>query len=1097
MQSEPVKNVSLAGLVGFGRQADSAKAIDNKPNGAFTAELKRLAEAEAVAELGRSVVSAAATVATGSAALAVEVAAKTEQDAKGIVNIEELMRLARLAAPAENDGDGTESGEAPADIAQEEKLRLGNELISYALKQLAAILGLPDEEGDAPPAFEFNAESIEQLAAIMAYLDLTIKMANDRIDVSANAESANMAMAAYGMESPIADIAPEENPAELSDFAAALRTEKFRMEMAFNLIGVGGIIAEKMSEKSDSGEATGIPQAVNPANLGMSVADTVSAFSNLIKEELAASADRVRQIARGQAELTGLERAAIELGTVKSEILKAALGKSNPAAAINDKFAGVNLAVNARAETGTGVAGQDRNDGLTANVKADVNTGNNKNVNTDAGTDTDTVEVRANVKTEAKSDVNTANVKADVNTGNNKQAAAAVTIDTDAPHVDTGNNKNVNTEAKSDVKTDVKTEVKASVNTADVKTEAKPDVNTWNSKQAAAAVTIDTDAPHVDTGNNKNVNTEAKADVKTEAKSDVNTANVKPDVNTANVKADVNTWNSKQAAAEVTIDTDAPHVGTGNNKNVNTEAGTDTGTAYVKADVFAGNNKEIAGQARNDALWANVKADVKTEAAANVNTPHVKAEVKVESEPAVVKAGIKAEAAVDTHTAKAGPVVYAKVNDGINAGAEAGAEDKLPVAARGKRAVETADVPLSARESAGRRLSSVESANRQASKSAEPAMGAKPNSAGESAAVPVSVMALARGKKAAKAADAVPAEHRAPAHAQAKAPAKNADGKAAELPVSVTEAKEIKEAAKKPLAGHIAGSVSGAKAAAKEAAKAVAAAAAEGAKSGSAPNAADNEVFAAKLKQASELSGFVKNIGGKPAGKPTDGPAAQAKSASPASNAAPANSAVNNAVNNIESDTDIDKQADGGDDSAKGGGSVNPTESKSAAAARHSEKADAAALSQNERLEVIRQISERLNNAVRTGANEIRLTLRPEALGEVRMSLRVQGDVVFAKMQVESKQVKALVESNMQSLKDSLSRQNLEFGAIDVEVGADSEGGRSTREMWQEMAERSEPRGFREGTEAATAVASDGFIDTPLGSETGRRFGDNTFEYFA
>jgi flagellar hook-length control protein FliK len=373
-----------------------------------------------------------------------------------------------------------------------------------------------------------------------------------------------------------------------------------------------------------------------------------------------------------------------------------------------------------------------------------------------------------------------------------------------------------------------------------------------------------------------------------------------------------------------------------------------------------------------------------------------------------------------------------------------------------------------------------------------------PPSDGASAAVPMSVMALAVGKKSAgKGASVAAAEPAARIQhkAQALPPAKNAaaDGEVAELPVSVMESPEKKQTLKK---SHSV-SVSGAKAAAREAAKAVAAAL-EGARGEAAANPAENEILAAKLKQASELSGFVKNIGGK---AKTPGETA-AKTAAPAASSATANSnaapTANASINSVEPESDIDAQADNGEDGAKGGGSANPTESKSAAAARQSEKADAAALSQNERLEVIRQISEKLSNAVRTGANEIRLTLRPEALGEVRMSLRVQGDMVFAKMQVESKQVKALVESNMQSLKDSLGRQNLEFGAIDVEVGADSDSGKSTREMWQEMAERSESRGFREGTDtAATVASSDGFVDTPLGSETGRRFGDNTFEYFA
>jgi len=349
----------------------------------------------------------------------------------------------------------------------------------------------------------------------------------------------------------------------------------------------------------------------------------------------------------------------------------------------------------------------------------------------------------------------------------------------------------------------------------------------------------------------------------------------------------------------------------------------------------------------------------------------------------------------------------------------------------------------------------------------------------------MSVMALAHGKKP----SAKSAEGEAKT-AEPQTQAKNtlADGETADLPVSVTESFGKKQAAK---------SVIGAKSV-KEAAKAVAAAAASAKETESANKSAD-AALVAKLKQTAEAGALVKGIGKASA----DSAAKSAKTA--ASDKTAVSSAGKNESSNVSinaADSDADLSADSGDESESNGAApVGPASSRSADSAKNTEKADASALSQNERFEVIRQISEKLNNAVRSGANEVRLILRPEALGEVRMSIRIQGDVVFARMRVESKQVKAVVESNLQSLKDSLNRQNLEFGAIDVEVGAQSEGGKSPGELWQEMADRSESsRGFRPGVAVnsdGTPIdsASDGFVS--LGSDTGRRFGDNTFEYFA
>jgi Flagellar hook-length control protein len=140
---------------------------------------------------------------------------------------------------------------------------------------------------------------------------------------------------------------------------------------------------------------------------------------------------------------------------------------------------------------------------------------------------------------------------------------------------------------------------------------------------------------------------------------------------------------------------------------------------------------------------------------------------------------------------------------------------------------------------------------------------------------------------------------------------------------------------------------------------------------------------------------------------------------------------------------------------------------------------------------VMNQLTDKVQTALKTGVTEIRLLLRPESLGEMRVKLTMDGDVVMGKIYVESQQVKHIVESNLQTLKDCLAQHNLQTGSFDVNVG----GG--AREQLQEMAAMSLQNGtekrndLTENPENPTANK-----DVSAGQETGRRFGTNTIEYF-
>jgi flagellar hook-length control protein FliK len=143
---------------------------------------------------------------------------------------------------------------------------------------------------------------------------------------------------------------------------------------------------------------------------------------------------------------------------------------------------------------------------------------------------------------------------------------------------------------------------------------------------------------------------------------------------------------------------------------------------------------------------------------------------------------------------------------------------------------------------------------------------------------------------------------------------------------------------------------------------------------------------------------------------------------------------------------------------------------------------------------VMNQISQKMHSAIRAGVSEVKIQLWPESLGEVKLRIRVEGDIVVAKIQVESQQVKQIVESNLQSLKDSLSEHNLQAGSFDVNVGngwgkQPGEAEESGRDGHNVVSASSSGEEQQSGTAVDVAVKS--------GQETGRRYGSNTVEYFA
>ena len=83
-----------------------------------------------------------------------------------------------------------------------------------------------------------------------------------------------------------------------------------------------------------------------------------------------------------------------------------------------------------------------------------------------------------------------------------------------------------------------------------------------------------------------------------------------------------------------------------------------------------------------------------------------------------------------------------------------------------------------------------------------------------------------------------------------------------------------------------------------------------------------------------------------------------------------------------------------------------------------------------------------IGNGIRSmnqqGGGELRVRLRPEALGELSIRVVSHGNQVGLQIQASSEKAKKIIEENMGSLKEGLSTQNLVLNQVDLSVGGPS-----------------------------------------------------------
>ncbi|MCL2171925.1 MAG: flagellar hook-length control protein FliK [Defluviitaleaceae bacterium] len=130
---------------------------------------------------------------------------------------------------------------------------------------------------------------------------------------------------------------------------------------------------------------------------------------------------------------------------------------------------------------------------------------------------------------------------------------------------------------------------------------------------------------------------------------------------------------------------------------------------------------------------------------------------------------------------------------------------------------------------------------------------------------------------------------------------------------------------------------------------------------------------------------------------------------------------------------------------------------------------------------VIDQIVENMRFETRGPEAEIRITLKPEHLGDLTMRIATINGTVTAMFLAESQRIKEIIESQFNALRDALNAQGLQVAEIEVSVSngdsarEDAEFGKNisgarVMDLMEQFAENPEPQFDEEGAEIPSLV---------------------------
>jgi flagellar hook-length control protein FliK len=130
--------------------------------------------------------------------------------------------------------------------------------------------------------------------------------------------------------------------------------------------------------------------------------------------------------------------------------------------------------------------------------------------------------------------------------------------------------------------------------------------------------------------------------------------------------------------------------------------------------------------------------------------------------------------------------------------------------------------------------------------------------------------------------------------------------------------------------------------------------------------------------------------------------------------------------------------------------------------------------------QVVQQVRDRLvNHEAKPGSEQIVLRLSPEHLGELKVNLNLEGQRLKVEIVAENRMVRDSLMQHTDSLKESLSRQNIKMDSFEVTTGGNgsADSGRGQGE-WRELAQRRQQNawmpdgGYRMAKQAVPAAAA-------------------------
>jgi flagellar hook-length control protein FliK len=122
--------------------------------------------------------------------------------------------------------------------------------------------------------------------------------------------------------------------------------------------------------------------------------------------------------------------------------------------------------------------------------------------------------------------------------------------------------------------------------------------------------------------------------------------------------------------------------------------------------------------------------------------------------------------------------------------------------------------------------------------------------------------------------------------------------------------------------------------------------------------------------------------------------------------------------------------------------SASPSESTNSRGASATAGSTGTRLTQYQETKLVQRVlrgMEQLSN----GGGQVRLRLHPPELGSLQMSLRIEGNTVFAEMKVETTAARDALMKNLPVLKDRLAEQGMQVQNFDVQTDSNFDGGNS------------------------------------------------------